>query len=209
MMIVMLCGVSRFPKIRKTGQVLAVVFSLAAVLGVLLLTSEERLARVRDYFRVGGSAEEIAEGRRYYWEFAVQDIQQHWLFGRGPMAKFAGGGDVTKNTYDEKQNPHNTWLITAQSYGILGAILYAAAFLAMLSQSLRGQGTIPALAAGIIVMGFGMSICQNWSFSFGEPADRAFWLLLGSAIALPQPYSRELNGWKNEVHRYSAGRHPV
>ena len=160
-------------------------FCLTVVLGSLVCVGEG-LEKVREYFRVSGTAGEIAEGRMLFWRYGIQDVKEHWLFGRGGMAKFGGAETVARNTYSEDENPHNTWLITAQSYGVPGAILYALAFLAMLSWALRGRGMMPTLAAGTVIMGFGMSISQNWSFSFGNETDRACWLLLGLALASAQ-----------------------
>jgi len=102
------------------------------------------MPRVREYFRLGESVGETARARERYWEFAVADVAANWLVGRGPMAKFGGGGDVTRNTYSESENPHNLWLITAQSYGLPGAVLYGTALLSLFGAAVSGRGAMPS-----------------------------------------------------------------
>jgi len=199
-----LWGTSPSRAARRVSISLFAVSLVAVLLGVG--SAADLLPKVREYFRVDASVGDLAEGRMRYWRFAIADVKKNWLFGRGPMAKFGDGTDVTTNTYAIDKNPHNTWLIVAQSYGLFGAVLFVAIIMVTLTASLHGRTYMPTLAVGIVMLGIGMSVAENWSFSFGNETDRASWLLLGLALAVPCKGSGKQQDWATPRCRYTTQR---
>lgn len=177
-------GAQRHTASGRYARELAFVFLLATItFGIVISYSPNVLPRLRAHLRIEGDSEEILEGRMIHWQLGVLHVKAYPIFGRGPMAKFGNATDPTVNTYEMISCFDNTWLTMAQSYGIPGSALFAASVLAMLVLSLRGCGTMPLLAVGLLTAGIGSSFSSMWAVSFGSGGDRAMWLILGLALA--------------------------
>jgi len=164
----------------------AVTLLLASMLvGLGTVAYPEFISPTRQYLRAS-DWEELIRSRAKPWEMGFANAAEHPWFGEGPMARFSNTNDPTNvDAYDVHRVYCSTWLAFAQAYGILGSLLFALLCFIMVLSATRRQVAFPLLLVGLMFSCIVSSIGSSWVVSFGMPGDRATWLILGLALAVP------------------------
>ena len=172
---------------RKAGfyaMALTLVLGLGLIVLANMLSADDVFA-IRSFLRVAEPMEELVEQRRQYWEGGAED--QHSTFdklvGQGYLAAFGGGeGSFKESQYDRSSNRHNMHLSCMQSYGLTGLCLFCLFLGISLYVFVTRRDPLAALGLAILVYVLVIGVTGNCLLSFGDPADRFAWFLLGICL---------------------------
>ncbi len=157
-----------------------------AIALVLLVGSldETRWNEARTYLRL----EEKDDTRSAYFLRGWEKIKERPAFGHGPMSKFGGQNVVTQSAYSSLNDPHNVFLLLAQYYGWPGAVLFSVYLLSCAAPFLRpSPNLVRPLMLSVLLWGAVISLASGWLLSFGMPADRLSYIMLGFGLASLPP----------------------
>ena len=166
--------------IGATVTILGIVLGLAFLL-LPKIVDHNRLSDTRAFLRLDKDPQDLTSDRMPYWKEGLRDLTSGRLLGEGYLAAFGGGsGGFQESAYNREDNRHNIFFSCAQSYGAIGCCLFCSfLFIALYRFIVRGT---PLAALGVSVLLFTLitGTTGNCLLSFGDPADRFAWLLLGA-----------------------------
>lgn len=171
-------------KARAHAMALTLVLGLGLIVLANILSADDVFA-IRTFLRVAKPMEELVDQRMSYWEGGVEDLHPtlNSLLGQGYLAAFGGGkGSFKESHYDRDSNRHNMFLSCAQSYGLIGLCLFYIFLSISFYVFITHRDSLAALGMAILVYVFITGVTGNCLLSFGDPADRFAWFLLGICL---------------------------
>lgn len=163
----------------------AAITILGIVLGLAFLllpniVDHNRLSDMRAFLRLDEDPQDLASNRMPYWEEGLGDVTSGRLLGEGYLAAFGGGsGGFQESAYDRESNRHNIFFSCAQSYGAIGCCLFCSFLFIALYKFMVRDTPLAALGVSVLLYTLITGTTGNCLLSFGDPADRFAWLLLG------------------------------
>ncbi len=146
--------------------------------------SDAALLEAREFARVDGNLVEAAMDRAVWWAPGIEaDLRLTNIVGRGFLAAYEWDIGLTSSGYDIQNNRHNTLLSCAQSYGMVGLVLWVSFISAMLHYFWKRHdhlGTLGFVTAVYCVLN---GMISNHLLGFGSPIDRISWVVMGLSFA--------------------------
>jgi len=146
----------------------------------LSFVSPDDVTAARAFLRVDMSVKDVPSDRMQYWEKGIQDLTIQNVFGQGYLAAFGGGGGgFEESNYDVYSNRHNILFSCAQSYGVVGLSLFCIFLAAYFYRFVVHRTAMAALGLAVLAYSLITGLTGNCLLSFGDPADRLAWFLIG------------------------------
>lgn len=144
----------------------------------------------KEFLRINEKGDEVLNARMQYWQTGLGDLTVDNIIGAGYLAAFTGSDKISG--YDIDANRHNMFLSCAQSYGVPGFLLFVCFLISCILIYLFRHDSMASLGLGIIGYCLLSGMAENMLLSFGNPANRFAWFLIGITLSHKQKQGSHL-----------------
>jgi len=177
----------------KRKYIICALFMLWLVTMLAIVISmpgyEEQIWSVRKHARIEAPLAELPAQRTTWWKPGIeQDLNLGNILGKGFLGAYEWELGQNESGYNRDLNRHNTFLSCAQSYGIIGLILFIAFLVVAARWFWLRKDMYGTLGFSLLIYSVVNGLCSNQLLGFGSPVDRLSWLLIGIALNVPLLY---------------------